>query len=167
MNIRLCTMTKELCHVFMREFVVDESLFADPADYRPYVYEPSGCDAYFERHRQLGRIHLAIMMDDTVIGEIILKKIDPVQRHCTMGITLQSDRFKNMGCGTRAEQLVLDYAFDELGMSTVYADSLLRNLRSRHVLEKVGFRETHRDDTFVYYVIRKTDWQANNTARSR
>ena len=161
MNIRLQPMTRELCRIYMQEFEPDKALFADPKDYRPYVYEETACDAYFERQRQLGRIHLAIMKDDSAIGEIILKKIDPLLRHCTLSISLQNDQVKNQGYGTRAEQLALNYAFHELDMITVYADSLLGNLRSQHVLEKVGFRETHRDDLFVYYEIRKPDWQAN------
>lgn len=155
MNIRLCSMTKDLCRTYMQGFIVDPALFADPSAYKPYVYEESACDAYFERHRQLGRIHLAILAQDHAIGEIILKKIDWDRKHCTMGISMQCDRYKNRGYGTQAEILALDYAFGELGMHTVYADALLGNLRSQHVLKKVGFIETHRDDSFVYFECRK------------
>ncbi len=157
MNIRLCAMTKDLCRVYMQGFVIDPALFADPAAYRPYVYEDSACDAYFQRHKDLGRIHLAIMNDEIPIGEIILKKIDYEQKHCTMGISMQCDRYKNQGYGTQAEHLALEYAFGELGLETVYADSLITNPRSQHVLEKAGFKETHRDDAFVYYICRKDE----------
>lgn len=142
----------------MKGFVLDPALFADPAAYRPYVFEESTCDAYFERHRQLGRVHLAIMLDDAPIGEIVLKKIDHKLKHCTMGITMQSDQYKNRGYGTQSETLALAYAFSEMGMETVYADSLLGNYRSQHVLEKVGFQETHRDDCFIYYMCEKSIW---------
>ena len=33
----------------------------------------------------------------------------------------------------------------------VNADAALKNTRSQHVLEKVGFQYTHEDDTFKYY----------------
>lgn len=134
--------------------------FSDPAAYHPYVYEEAQCDAYFDRHRRLGRIHLAVMKDEIPIGEIILKNLDPEHKHCTVGISMQCDRYKNRGYGTQAEYLALDYAFGELGMETVYADSLIQNLRSQHVLEKVGFREIRRDDAFVYYEYRKACWDA-------
>ena len=68
-----------------------------------------------------------------------------------MGIHLQNDSVKEKGYGTQAERLVLQYAFEELGMVAVNADAALKNTRSQHVLEKVGFRYTHEDDTFKYY----------------
>ena len=151
MFIRLVPMTRALCHVYMRGFVPDPALWADPRDYRPYVYEPEACDRYFDRHRALGRIHLAVMLEDAPIGEIILKKIDRERKHCTLGVSMQHDSVKNRGYGTQAEILALRYAFGTLDMNTVYADALLGNHRSQHVLEKVGFQETHRDDMFVYY----------------
>ena len=68
-----------------------------------------------------------------------------------MGISLQHDGYKNKGYGTKAESLALNYAFAELGMETVFADALINNRRSQHVLEKVGFMKTHQDDSFQYY----------------
>ena len=159
MNIRLCLMTKELCREFMQQFVLDPALFEDPANYKPYVYDQEQCDAYFQRHQQLGRIHMAILGNDKPIGELVLKKIDRENQHCTMGISMQCDKYKNKGYGTQAEILALSYAFDELRMETVFADSLLGNYRSQHVLEKVGFQKTHRNDVFQYYRCDKASWK--------
>ena len=103
-------------------------------------------------------MYFAVMLGDEPIGEVVLKNIDRKERHCTLGISMRSDAYKNQGHGTRAEQLALQYAFDELGMTTVFADSLIGNTRSRHVLEKVGFREISRDETFVYYRCDKSSW---------
>ncbi|MBS6710191.1 GNAT family N-acetyltransferase [Fusicatenibacter saccharivorans] len=36
--------------------------------------------------------------------------------------------------------MVVNFAFHELGMSAVNADAIRKNTRSRHVLEKAGFR---------------------------
>ena len=68
-----------------------------------------------------------------------------------MGIHLQNDGVKGKGYGTEAERLILQYAFEELGIAAVNAKAVLKNTRSQHVLEKVGFRYTHEDDTFKYY----------------
>lgn len=51
------------------------------------------------------------------------------------------------------------YAFDILEMDTVYADAILKNTRSQHVLQKVGFIETHCDETFRYYRCDKAFWR--------
>lgn len=63
----------------------------------------------------------------------------------------------NNGYGTQAEALILIYAFYELGLSTVYADTVIRNKRSQHVLEKLGFAYTHEDDMLRYYEIHRYD----------
>lgn len=51
----------------------------------------------------------------------------------------------------RKDSLALAYAFENLGMESVLADSVLKNTRSQHVLEKVGFVQIGADDTFKYY----------------
>ena len=57
--------------------------------------------------------------------------------------------------GTEAERQALCYAFDELGMQTVYADAVLKNVRSQHVLEKVGVRLIREEGDFRYYACTK------------
>ena len=152
-------MTRDLCHLYFREFQHDPALFADKTKFHPYIYDPAQCDAYFDRYVQLGRIHWAVMLEDEPIGEVILKNIDRAAKCCTLGICMKNDRFKGKGFGTAAEILALEYAFTELEMEIVYADALLDNTRSRHVLTKVGFTETHRDETFQYYACSQNTWK--------
>lgn len=45
--------------------------------------------------------------------------------------------------------------FDELGMTAVNADTVQKNTRSQHILEKVGFRLTGEDEMFKYYRIER------------
>ncbi len=125
--------------------------FADPTKFHTYTYDPKACDAYYEHNRQPDRIHFAIMLGDTPIGELILKRIDRQSGHCAMGICMKNDTYKNRGYGSTAEKLALEYAVQELELKTVFADALIHNTRSQHVLEKVGFQRTHQDELFVYY----------------
>jgi RimJ/RimL family protein N-acetyltransferase len=162
MNICLVAMTRELCHTYMRNFVPDPALFAPGQPYKPYCYEITACDAYFDRHKSLGRIHLAILLNEEPIGEVILKKIDWSAMCCTIGISLQCDHWKNKGYGTRAEILALEFAFEQMKLDTVYADAIHKNKRSQHVLVKVGFRETHWDDTFIYYRCDRATWRVQD-----
>lgn len=72
-------------------------------------------------------------------------------KECTLSIHLQNDTVKGKGYGTRAELLALQYAFDVLGMVAVNADTVAKNTRSQHVLEKVGFQFIKQENGFKYY----------------
>ena len=157
--LTLVAMTKELARQYYSEFVMDPDLFPDPKDFKPYVYSPEHSDARVDQYAALGRIFLAVMLDDKPIGEVVLKKIDQIRKCCTIGISLVNDRYKNQGFGTLAEKLTLQYAFAQMSMETVLADALITNLRSQHVLEKAGFQETHRDREFVYYRCDRSTWK--------
>lgn len=159
MNICLTKMTKDLARSYFQRFQLDPALFLDITKYKPYVYNEEQCDAMVERYRLQGRVYFAVMLDGEPIGEVVLKNIDHTGSHCTMGISMRSDEFKNKGYGTQAEILAVRYAFDELGLNTVFADTLIHNDRSQHVLKKVGFTETHRDDAFIYYRCDKDTWK--------
>ena len=64
----------------------------------------------------------AIMLGDTVVGELQLKQIDHDKKECTLSIHMQNDAVKGKGYGTQAERLAVKIAFDELGMAAVNAD---------------------------------------------
>lgn len=66
---------------------------------------------------------------------------------------MQNDTVKGNGYGTQAEYLAVKFAFDELGMTAVNADTIIKNTRSQRVLEKVGFRRIGEDGAFRYYRI--------------
>lgn len=99
-NITLKSMTRELCHELFRHFEADPAVFRKDQAYRQYQYMKSGCDSYYERQKALGRIHLAIMLNDRPIGEIILKNIDREQSSCRLSIHLMNDSV-NAGVGIR------------------------------------------------------------------
>ena len=111
-------MTKELARQFFREFEADPDLLADPKAYKPYVYNEQACDQRVDRYQTLGRVYMAIVLDEKPIGEIVLKEMDLINKCCTMGISLVNDQYKNQGIGTAAEQMILRYAFKSLEMET-------------------------------------------------
>lgn len=154
-EITLCSMTRELCHRFFRDFENDPAVFCDADDRKEYQYSKEQVDLYFDRQKQQHRIVFAIMREGAPIGEIQLKDIDETKKECTLSIHMQNDRQKGKGYGTIAEQLAVDYAFKVLGMEAVNADTLLKNERSRRVLEKAGFQCVGRDEGFWYYRKRK------------
>ena len=158
-KIRLQPMDRVLLHEYYKGFVMDADIFMDMSNFREYTYDPERVDAYFDRlQSQKDRVDFLIMMNEKPIGEIALKHIDETARQCELSIHMQNDSVKSKGYGTQAERLILKYAFQTLGMKTVIADSVRKNERSQHTLEKVGFKETDRDETFVYFRISQSDW---------
>lgn len=158
-EIRLVPMKRALLHEYYQGFAMDADLFMDMRDFRPFVYEPARVDAYYEKLcAQRDRVDLLILLGRKPIGEIALKHVDLTAKQCELSVHLQNDAVKNRGYGTQAERLILEYAFGTLGMETVLADSVLKNERSQHVLEKLGFRECGRDDRFVCYRLCRSEW---------
>jgi len=155
MDITLTPMTRALCHEYFRSFENDPDIFIDMSLFVPYKYVPEQVDQYFERQQAPDRAMFMVMLDGQPVGEVGFKHIDRGGKECELTIHLQSDRVKNRGVGTAAERLALDYAFGELGMETVNANAVLKNKRSQHLLEKVGFTFVREDETFRHYVCKR------------
>lgn len=144
-------MTRKLFQTYFKCYQNDPDLFRNMDLFTPYQYSTEWVENYIARQKAKKRLIFAVMQNGQPVGEVVLKDIDYTKKECTLGICLQNDSVKGQGIGTKAEQLILNYAFAELGMETVYADSILKNTRSQHVLEKVGFQFTREDDQFKYY----------------
>lgn len=151
-GISLCEVTRERLHEYYRGFVSDPDLFMDMSRFFHYQYDPGRIDAYFDaRKPSADRRDFMILNGSAAIGELSLKHIDYEAGECELSIHLQNDSVKNKGYGTIAERLALRYAFETLNLKTVLADATLKNKRSQHVLEKVGFSFVREDGTFKYY----------------
>ena len=140
-------MTRQMCHEFYQRFQNDPAI----GHYYEYIYTPELADRYFDTNSVPDRKLFAILAGDEIVGECKLKNIDSQKRECSLGIHLRDDSVKEKGYGTQAERLMLKYAFEELGVVAVNAEAALKNTRSQHVLEKVGFRYVREDETFKYY----------------
>ncbi len=144
-------MTRELCHELFKSWENDSAIYMGMDQFVPYRYDRASVDRYFESKCDPSRVMFAIMREGKPIGELQLKQIDWENRACTLSIHLKNDTVKGRGYGTHAEKLALQYAFDVLGMAAVNADTITSNIRSQHVLEKVGFQFTGEKDGFKYY----------------
>ena len=144
-------MTRELCHQFLREHESDPSVYEDESQFQPYVYSEEAADSFYERKQVPGRLELVAMMDGRTIGHVQLKNIDEEKRECEFGFHMQNNSVKGLGYGTQIARLALEYAFENLDVDAVYAYTILRNTRSQHVLEKVGFRFVDENDGFKQY----------------
>ncbi|GAA1280830.1 acetyltransferase [Planotetraspora silvatica] len=72
-----------------------------------------------------------------IIGEAVLNDLDSANRWCNYRIWLAA---RGRGYGTEATRLVLDYAFEVVGLNRVELEVFDFNPRARRVYEKAGFR---------------------------
>lgn len=154
-TISLKPMTTEMYHAFFKEYQNDPDLYLNPQDFSEYRYEANKVDAYIQKQIDLKRQPFAILYGDEIIGELKLYNIK-ANVCATLGITMKQRQFKDRGFGTKAEMLAIKYVFEELDIPVLYADSILTNTRSQHVLEKVGFQFIREDEQRKYYQITRS-----------
>ena len=162
LGIRLVPMTRELFHELQMGFEFDPDLFMDMELYekcRNTKYDAEKVNAHYDsRASAADRMTFAVIHEVYVIGEVVLKHIDIKAAQCELGIHLIYDSVKNKGYGTKAERLAIEYAFDTLGMKRILADSIIKNTRSQHILEKLGFKQTREENGFRYYELERADY---------
>lgn len=151
-GVNLLPMTAEMYHEYFKEYQNDLDLYIDKSTYQTYTYEEEKVNRYIQRQIDLKRKVFAIMFNGEMVGEIVIKNI--VEREsATLGLAMKNTKYKDRGFGTKAEQLAIQYVFNELDIPVLYADSILSNTRSQHVLEKVGFKFIKEEGEFRYYRI--------------
>lgn len=149
-GVYLLPMTAEMYHEYFKEYENDLDLYIDKDSWEAYVYEEEKVNRYIQRQIDLGRKAFAIMCDDEMVGELIIKNIEE-GKCATLGLAMKNVHYKDKGYGTKAERLAIEYVFHELDIPTLYADSIKSNTRSQHVMEKVGFQLISEDENFKYY----------------
>lgn len=169
MRVKLVPMTRELFHELFQGFQYDPAIFADMALYekaRSTPYSREATDALWDKRKaKPDLMTFAVMNEGKIIGETVLKNIDRERKQCEIGIHLIDDSVKGRGLGTEAERLAIEYAFGVLGMNTVLADTIIKNARSRHILEKLGFTRVCEKEGFIFYKLGKENYYADSTDR--
>jgi RimJ/RimL family protein N-acetyltransferase len=91
-------------------------------------------------------LELAVVLRETgeLIGETGLYSIDWIARTAESGSWLYRAADRGQGYGTEAKLLLLEYAFDRLGLNMIWASVKERNPRSQAALRKQGYRDAGR-----------------------
>ena len=123
-----------------------------------YVYNPEKTDMLYDmRIAEEGSHLFAVMLGDKVIGEVGLRHYSDETKECELSVHMMNDSVKGKGYGTQAEKLAIDYAFDVLGAESIFAESLIKNTRSQHIMEKMGFKYFGEEEGFKQYRLEKKD----------
>lgn len=85
------------------------------------------------------------------IGNITLSNINWVHRTAILPILIGSKDFWGKGYGTEAESLLIDYAFNRLGLRKMHHTPIASNIGSIRMAEKLGFQleGIMREDVFL------------------
>ena len=90
----------------------------------------------------LDEINLAICVNgsDKHVGNIYLRQIDWIIRQGTLQVFIGDREERSKSYGQSAVRQLLEYAFGELGLKSIYLYVLPDNSAAIHVYEKLGFR---------------------------
>jgi RimJ/RimL family protein N-acetyltransferase len=105
-----------------------------------------------------------------LIGENGLYSIDWLARTAESGTWIYRPEYRGSGYGTEAKHLLLEYAFDRLGLNMIWSWVKMSNTRSQAALRKQGYRDAGRlnwvylaaggfDDAAMFDIL-ATEWRA-------
>lgn len=105
------------------------------------------------------RIDFIIEADDIPVGVIGLLAIDKDNRKAEYYITVGEVEYKHRGVASKATELLLQYAFEELKMHKIYLNVDAENIAACKLYEKMGFNceGTFKEDMLFHgkYIDRK------------
>jgi RimJ/RimL family protein N-acetyltransferase len=113
---------------------------------------PSSPIAFGEGYGEIGAhdppegFELAVVLRETgeLFGEVGLYGIDWLARSAETGSWIYRAEQRGAGYGTEAKHLLLEYAFDRLGLHMLWSWVKSRNPRSQAALRKQGYRDAGR-----------------------
>ena len=129
--------------------------------------------AQFYLANPLGRWGIELKSTGEFIGTIDLLKLDTVLKKATIGYII-NQKYWNRGFTTEANRVVIELAFEKIGMNKLDAFHDKDNPASGKVMEKSGMRFSHEEPyarmdknepgrfvTDVHYVLIKEEYFAN------
>ena len=139
-DIYLSVLEREHCRTL---FSADEHDFRLKAEPLHIGYSVEGADAWFDdiqKKQGNENVRLGVFLNSgEVIGDVALQGIDWKNRSCSLGQGIAKVEHRGKGYGAEAVRLLVEYAFFELGLERVTADTLEQNIPAQRSLEKLGF----------------------------
>jgi RimJ/RimL family protein N-acetyltransferase len=110
---------------------------------------PIGAVAFADWFGEVGKqnpsneMEVAVVLRESgdIIGEVGLYDIDWIARHGETGSWIYKAENRGSGYGTEAKMLLLEYAFERLGMNMLWSWVKEANPRSQAALRKQGYRD--------------------------
>jgi RimJ/RimL family protein N-acetyltransferase len=83
---------------------------------------------------------IRLMEDDTGIGYVLILDRDLLNREAMLAITICDEKDRGKGMGMEAMILLLEHAFVNLNLESVYLGVYAYNSRAKKLYEKLGFK---------------------------
>jgi RimJ/RimL family protein N-acetyltransferase len=114
----------------------------------PEIPDEESQRKWFQRNLEPDRKMFSIIVldDERLIGHCGFVEIDDTAQTGQLRITLGDTNVHGKGYGTEATQLLLRYAFDTMGLASVWLRVRDDNPRAIRVYEKTGFTPAGTDD---------------------
>lgn len=103
-------------------------------------------------------VYLLVSVDGDAVGGVSLREVRPHQDHGMLAYWLLP-RERGHGYATEGAALLVDHAFEQVGLHRVYAWTIADNEASRALLERLGFAHegTYREHVFTRGRYRDTE----------
>ncbi len=127
----------------------------------PHPYPKDGAQKFirssFSNIKKNKAYELAIVLkeSDKLIGIVSLLSVDMKNNNAELGYWLGKKHW-GKGYVTQAVKLILDFGFNQLKLHRIYAKLFDKNIGSKKVLEKTGFKL---EGTFKEHQYRHKKWQ--------
>lgn len=106
--------------------------------------------AYFHSRIETGEVKQWIVVDHGKdIGTVYLRDIDYRNKIAEYGVFIGEEDYRSKGIGSYLAALTAEYAFDEMGLETVFARVLENNPRSWKSFLKAGYHMDEKTDTVI------------------
>lgn len=104
------------------------------------------------KHLMQNAMVFAIVEKDNnkVIGNCGFHNVSEVHRRADFGIFIGDKTYWNMGIGTEATALILDYAFNIMNLNNISLEVVEYNQRAIRCYEKVGFKYVGKRRDYVF-----------------
>jgi len=102
--------------------------------------------------------YFIILNQNIPIGLANIKDINTELRTGKWGIFLSSPKFLNSGLGIKSTFLLLDFAFEELQLCSLYSTTLTINLQARNFGKKIGVKVLENDNNVIKGILYKVDY---------
>jgi RimJ/RimL family protein N-acetyltransferase len=80
--------------------------------------------------------------NNKAIGYVSIKGISREEGRAEVGIAIMDKKYREKGYGTEALKQAIDYAFNELGLTSLGLTVIPSNKRAIQAYERAGFRKT-------------------------
>lgn len=130
-------------------------------------------EGWFEKNKDSAeRYDAVIEVDDIAVGIIGLLNIDKKNRKAEYYVTIGEKEYRGKGISVKATKLLIEYAFQRLGLNRIYLYVEKENISAIKSYERIGFRREgelcqdifskgHYVDRYVYGITKKRyyDWK--------